>query len=629
VLETVWPRISSPFRAETDPPGAEVWYRPYEIADAERRRLGTTPYATDRFPIGAFRFRVELDGYEPVEEARSFMPGGHLATLGSAGFDYLTDPSYAIDLRLTPSGGLPPGMVSVSEGSYGLLPISGFGALAPIDIPRFFVDRTEVTNDAYLEFAEAGGYESAQHWIEPFLLDGRVVNWQEAMTRFRDATGRAGPATWVLGRPPQGQEEHPVAGVSWYEAAAYCSWRGKSLPTLYHWARAALPSSDVWLPFNPLLAEASNLAGEGTVPVGSLDAMGVSGAQDLAGNVREWTSTSAGELRYVAGGSWADTPYSLHDQTTASPWVRLPSDGFRCVRYDGEVPEVLTRSIEFPVQDLSRIATIPDPVFEAMRAPRRYDHEQPLVATVDSTRAFDFGVTEEWVSIDTPYGQRLPMRLRIPADAEPPLQAVVFFPGGNVLRSLEIGPPALDFVSASGRVLVEPIYEGTFHRNDGRTLQRFGAPSSQTELVIHWIQDLGRVIDYLETRPDVDGSKVAYAGLSFGASISPYFLAYEDRFAAAVLYSGGASKTANQAAVDRQFGVAQRVRLPLLMMGGRHDFSNPVTHQQALFRVFGTPAADKRIVIIEDAGHWPLPRNEVIRETADFLDRYLGPVTGS
>jgi pimeloyl-ACP methyl ester carboxylesterase len=65
------------------------------------------------------------------------------------------------------------------------------------------------------------------------------------------------------------------------------------------------------------------------------------------------------------------------------------------------------------------------------------------------------------------------------------------------------------------------------------------------------------------------------------------------------------------------------------MMGGRHDFSNPVTHQQALFRVFGTPAADKRIVIIEDAGHWPLPRNEVIRETADFLDRYLGPVTGS
>jgi len=629
VLETVWPRISTPFRAETDPPGAEVWYRPYEIADAEWRRLGTTPYVTDRFPIGAFRFRVELEGYEPVEEARSFMPGAHLASLASAGFDYLTDPSYAIDLRMTPVGGLPPGMVSVAGGLYGLLPISGFGALAPIDIPTFFIDRTEVTSAAYLEFVEAGAYESPEHWVEPFLRDGRVVAWEEAMTQFRDATGRAGPATWALGRPAAGRDEHPVDGVSWYEAAAYCQWRGKGLPTLYHWARAAMPSSDVWLPFNPLLAEASNLAGEGTVPVATRDAIGVSGAHDLAGNVREWTSTSSGALRYLAGGAWADTPYALHDQTPASPWVRLPTDGFRCVLYEGDVPEVLLRSLDYPEQDLSRISTLPDAVFSAMRAPRLYDHDQPLVATVDSSRALDFGVIEEWVSVDTPYGQRLPLRLHIPVDVEPPLQAVVFFPGGNVLRSLELGPPALDFIPASGRVLVEPIYEGTFQRNDGLTMQRFGAPSTRTQMVTHWIQDLGRVMDYLEARTDIDGSKVAYAGLSFGASLSPYVLAYEDRFAVAVLYSGGVSKQASQVEIDAQVGLAQRLRMPLLMLGGRHDFSNPAGQQEALFRAYGTPAADKRILIIDEGGHWPLPRNEVIRETADFLDRYLGPVAGS
>ena len=45
--------------------------------------------------------------------------------------------------------------------------------------------------------------------------------------------------------------------LTFKEAAAYCRWRGGSLPTLYHWARAALPSSDVWLPFNHLLAAAS------------------------------------------------------------------------------------------------------------------------------------------------------------------------------------------------------------------------------------------------------------------------------------------------------------------------------------------------------------------------------------
>jgi dienelactone hydrolase len=189
-----------------------------------------------------------------------------------------------------------------------------------------------------------------------------------------------------------------------------------------------------------------------------------------------------------------------------------------------------------------------------------------------------------------------------------------------------MGPPELDFMVRSGRVLVEPVYEGTFQRNDGRTLQRWGAASSRSALVAHWVQDLGRVLDYLEQRPDVDASRVAYAGLSLGASLTPNFLAYERRFRSAVLYSGGFGKQESQESLDQRVGLAARIQLPLLMLGGRHDFSNPVGHQEALFRAYGTPSGDKRIRILDDAGHWPLPRNEVIRETVDFLDRYMGPV---
>ncbi len=58
------------------------------------------------------------------------------------------------------------------------------------------------------------------------------------------------------------------------------------------------------------------------------------------------------------------------------------------------------------------------------------------------------------------------------------------------------------------------------------------------------------------------------------------------------------------------------------MLGGRDDFANPVSHQEALFRAFGTPDARKRFRAYETAGHWPLPWNEVIRETVEFLDRY-------
>jgi dienelactone hydrolase len=181
-------------------------------------------------------------------------------------------------------------------------------------------------------------------------------------------------------------------------------------------------------------------------------------------------------------------------------------------------------------------------------------------------------------------------------------------------------------VVRSGRVLVEPVYEGTFHRNDGRTVQRLASPASRSELVVHWAQDLGRVLDYLEQRPGMDASRVAYAGLSFGAGVSLELLPFETRFRAVVLYSGGFGRQEAQSSIDRRSGLARRIELPLLLLGGHHDFANAASHQEALFRVFGAPPEDKRIRIYEDAGHWPLPMNEVIRETVDWLDKYLGPV---
>jgi hypothetical protein len=111
--------------------------------------------------------------------------------------------------------------------------------------------------------------------------------------------------------------------------------------------------------------------------------------------------------------------------------------------------------------------------------------------------------------------------------------------------------------------------------------------------------------------------------LSWGAS-QPQLLAVEDRFKAAILYSGGFYLTKTLPEVD-PINFAPRVRLPVLMLNGASDFFYPPeTTQKPLFRLLGTPASDKRHVVF-DAGHL-LPRNEVIRETLDWLDRYLGPV---
>ena len=51
-------------------------------------------------------------------------------------------------------------------------------------------------------------------------------------------TGRPGPSTWQGGTYPEGQDDYPVSGVCWYEAAAYAKYADKSLPTIYHWLGA-------------------------------------------------------------------------------------------------------------------------------------------------------------------------------------------------------------------------------------------------------------------------------------------------------------------------------------------------------------------------------------------------------
>ena len=88
------------------------------------------------------------------------------------------------------------------------------------------------------------------------------------MTRFRDRTGRPGPATWALGEYPDGRADYPVTGVSWYEADAYASFAGKSLPTLYHWKLAAGHQ------FSQDIVPLSNFSGRDLAPVGAFKGMG-------------------------------------------------------------------------------------------------------------------------------------------------------------------------------------------------------------------------------------------------------------------------------------------------------------------------------------------------------------------
>ncbi len=168
--------------------------------------------------------------------------------------------------------------------------------------------------------------------------------------------------------------------------------------------------------------------------------------------------------------------------------------------------------------------------------------------------------------------------------------------------------------------------KGTFERGDDYEtyVGSHHNTSSWRDHVIDWSKDLGRSIDYLETRPDIDSSKLAYEGISWGAAMGSVLPAVEDRIRALLLILPGFYLQKCLPEVD-QLNFAPRVKVPALMLNGRFDFIFPVgSSQEPMFRLLGTPNEQKRRVVYETAHD--IPRNELIKETLDWLDRYLGPV---
>ncbi len=195
-----------------------------------------------------------------------------------------------------------------------------------------------------------------------------------------------------------------------------------------------------------------------------------------------------------------------------------------------------------------------------------------------------------------------------------PPSAAVLLRSSEGLRTWDFG-----FLVRSGRAVLYPVYQGTYERRPAGA----AGPNAARDLLIQRTKDVRRALDYLETRSDVDHQRLAFYGLSMGAYYGPLVAAVEERFRTLVLVSGGARGGLPEVT---NINFAPRVRVPVLMLNGRHDFIFPLDEtQRPLFRLLGTPEADKKHVLF-DSGHVP-PYADVVRETLDWLDRYLGPVT--
>lgn len=221
----------------------------------------------------------------------------------------------------------------------------------PVYLDTYWIDRYPVTCAQYKTFMESGGYQTAAWWSSAGWL------WLQQNPVSKPLYWSDDPA-WA---------DHPVCGVSFYEAEAYANFAGKRLPTEAEWEKAAAWHPELeqrrtypWGEMIPTSRHCNHDHWVGhTTPVAAYP-LGQSayGCEDLLGNVWEWTASwfrpyegfkpypytgysqtyFDDQHRVMRGGSWATRPWALRCafRNWYHPHVRQVLVGFRCARTEDE-----------------------------------------------------------------------------------------------------------------------------------------------------------------------------------------------------------------------------------------------------------------------------------------------------
>jgi dienelactone hydrolase len=588
----------------SSPSGAAVAIKDYLSPDDVWFPLGTTPLENIKIPAGYYRWRLSKPGLgEQVS-----------APMVEDIHGYFHEFNFALDAAAF----APDGMVAVPAVKFTDY-VWSLGLIGPFDLPLFYIDRYEVTNRKFQEFVDKGGYERREYWKERFVRDGLPLTWEQGQALLRDSTGRPGPSTWEQGHYPQGQADYPVNGVSWYEAAAYAEFAGKSLPVMAQWYRAA-PAS-----VGHFIVPMSNFSLMSPAPRGKYNGLGPWGTYDMAGNLAEWCWNEAGSgNRFNPGGAWNTSSSDYAEPGASPPFSRSRGNGFRCVRNVAPVPPETKNERRIETRDITKAKPVEDAAFRIYKAMYAYDRTL-LNAREEPVKQDSAEWQKEKITFDAAYGkERVTAYLLKPVTGRPPYQTVVFFPSARVEDlpdSNKLGDlQFIDYVIKSGRAVLYPVYKGTYDR----TAPESGmATNAARETMIQQSKDLGRSIDYLETRADIDHSKIGYLGVSMGAAQGVIFTSVEDRFKVVVFLDGGFTDERPLPGTD-QADFAPRLKAPVLMIGGRYDFV--LEGKDMLFRMIGTSIADKKVVTLETAHDVSEQRTDLTREVIAWLDKYLGRV---
>lgn len=228
-------------------------------------------------------------------------------------------------------------MVKVPKGPF----LYGYEKTREVIDYDYWIDQYPVTNKKYAAFIAAGGYANQQYWSEE--------GW-----KWKTDKNLSVPKSWDDAESKR--TDHPVVGVSYYEAEAYAKWAGKRLPTEREWEKAARGTDGRLYPWGDQFDESAcnsyksfwggywkavtdTVTGNIRTTTVTSYPNGVSpfGCYDMAGNVHEWCADWYDEMkgaRVRRGGSWGCLPGGVRsvDRDGSSPTDRDDDVGFRCAQ---------------------------------------------------------------------------------------------------------------------------------------------------------------------------------------------------------------------------------------------------------------------------------------------------------
>ena len=617
-LRDVVAKSSERVTFESTPAGATVYLERFE-PPAPRMRAGVTPLTIPNLPHADYIVIFEKEGYAAARRPLPQFPvlvRGEITPVRPA----------AVAVTLVEASRVPENMDAVEGGEYTL---KGWQRMsnAPVQLDDFLIDRFEVTNAEFEEFVRAGAYRIPSLWKTlPF----------EQVDSFRDTTGLPGPRGWAGGTPPSGLAKHPVTGVSWHEASAFAAWKGKQLPTIYQWEKAArFPATRGFASTFPwgLLGEGAvgstermNFNGRGTMPADGMPfGIGPFGSHHMAGNVSEWTRNPLSPGYATRGGSWNDALYSF-GKTAALPAMYASSEvGFRCVKpLEGKGENQGEFALE-PSGFVPKYEPVGDEEFAKLAARYEYVRTPPKARVV---RRVDQG---DWIKEEIAYevdGQTVPAHLYLPKNFRRPLQVVHFSPAGDVYSGWRALDQSIELTMApvirGGRAVFAVVMPGFIGRPRS---PGFTAPDSRsdeyTDFTARQVRELRQGIDYLASRNDLDLARLSFVAVSAGSWEGIVLAALEDRYRSVMLIGSGiSSEEITDTPAANRINFAPRIRGPKLMLQGRYDDSAPLDSvARPLFDILSEP---KRLEIF-DGGH--VPKSEIrVRMITGWLDETVGKV---